>query len=152
MRKVALIGLIALATSCGSKKAMTYMNQEESTFSFYTESTACFGSCPIYTLSIDESGKAEYIGSRFVEAIGNRAAQLPQSEIDSLKLVLIQNDFFGLDSIYDNKLITDLPSFIVKVKPTGFKGKQVIGRYEYPEGLERIKEFIERLRKRNFKK
>lgn len=96
--------------------------------------TACFGRCPIYTLSVYESGYVEYLGEKWVDKEGRYAARVDQSKLERLMVMAKEVNFFQLDHQYDSKYVTDLPSTI-----TTIKGKNefqiVVSRYEAPENL-----------------
>jgi hypothetical protein len=48
------------------------------------EETACFGSCPIYKIVLDGSGRARMYGKRFVEPLGVSTATVSNTLLASL--------------------------------------------------------------------
>jgi hypothetical protein len=48
------------------------------------ERTACYGTCPDYTLEIHGDGQAIYDGRRFVRVHGRVAGRIPQTAVDAL--------------------------------------------------------------------
>jgi inner membrane protein involved in colicin E2 resistance len=96
--------------------------------------TACFGRCPIYTLSVYESGYVEYLGKKWVEKEGRFAAEVDQKVLDKLMKEAKAINYFDLNHQFDSKNVTDLPSTI-----TTLKGKEgfhiVVNRYQAPEEL-----------------
>jgi hypothetical protein len=65
------------------------------------ERTRCFGICPAYKVTIQADGKVEFVGEKFVNAIG-----LQQKTISSKKVALMVDaadniNFFDLKGNYD---------------------------------------------------
>jgi hypothetical protein len=46
--------------------------------------TACFGPCPIYTVTIDARGTVTYEGERSVRGVGRRTALIDKSTVAAL--------------------------------------------------------------------
>lgn len=150
MRKLIIaIGALAL-TACASKKIGEF--NPDSDFDIFVDSGYCFGDCPVYTLKVNQDGQAIYDGSQFTELRGKHTRELSKSEMDSLKLILTENNFFELDSAYNNPYATDMQTFIVSVDIKDGDSHRVMGRVDPPQELLNIQAFIERLRKRNFSK
>lgn len=139
--------LLILASSCASNEA--YLKGGGNEFTLEVSTTPCFGSCPVYDLTIKESGLAVYNGKHFPET-GEIFKPLPMREVDSLRKVFAGNNFFELDSVYDNPNVTDLPSMKIHLSLGNGAEKTVLSRYEQPQNLKNITAFIERLRQRNF--
>tara|TARA_B100001109_G_scaffold243896_1_gene230118 strand:+ start:2781 stop:3332 length:552 start_codon:yes stop_codon:yes gene_type:complete len=96
--------------------------------------TACFGRCPIYTLSVYESGYVEYRGEKWVEREGLFYAFVDQKKLNELLQAAKDAQYFEMEHAYDNKNVTDLPSTITTVKgETGFH--IVVNRINAPEEL-----------------
>lgn len=153
MKKPLLVlSLLAALSSCKTnEETAAYLQKEDAAFVLNVEATPCFGECPVYTMQINDKGVSTFNGKRFVDPVGQQVKYLPKWEVDSLKLVLLENNFFELDSIYDSN-ITDVPAFSVSFEAKGGTNIKhfVIGRAGYPKDFERIKAFIERVRKRNY--
>ncbi|MEQ8908078.1 MAG: DUF6438 domain-containing protein [Vicingaceae bacterium] len=96
--------------------------------------TACFGRCPIYTLSVYQSGYVEYLGEKWVEKEGRYATKVDQAVLDKLMKMAKEIQFFDLKHQYDSKYVTDLPSTITSLKEKG-DFHIVVSRYEAPEKL-----------------
>ena len=150
MKRVFLgIGVLFFLAGCKST-AEGYLKKDSASFKLNIESTPCFGTCPVYTMSIDETSEVSYNGKRFVPVEGVVSKTIPQWEVDSLKQVLLSNNFFELDTLYDAN-VTDVPSFILDFEAGNSDyNHKVTGRFDYPEKFSKIKAFLERLRKRNF--
>lgn len=153
MRKWGIVILSGIVFSCSStKNKKTVDNHKNSSPYIVTVNTSpCFGSCSFYTMVINQNRTATYEGFRYPKTNGVIEKELPQFEVDSLRLVLAENNFSSLDSIYDNTRITDLPSITIQLDNK--KGsKSVTGRFDTPQSFNNISAFIERLRIRNFDK
>ncbi len=150
--KKAFLGIttIALLTACGASNNATALKRKGTEFTFKVSTTPCFGECPVYDLTIKESGLAVYNGKNFPDTKGEIFKSLPDEEMDSLRMVLANSGFFEMDSVYDEPSVTDLPGTTLTLTLGNSSTKTVMGRYETPDSFDRIKAFVERLRKRNF--
>ena len=85
----------------------------------------CFGSCPVYTVSVDRSGAVRFEGRRFVADTGVSTASVPPARVDSLLAQLEAGGFFGFADRYDmgepgcERYATDLPTAIIEVSAGG---------------------------------
>ncbi|MBO6515689.1 MAG: hypothetical protein JJ975_03970 [Bacteroidia bacterium] len=102
--------------------------------------TACFGTCPIYSLTITGQGEATFEGKRFTEKIGAFTKQLSKDETKSLFRTLNAQDWASLDSIYPSQ-ISDLPStvFAFRYKKTN---KEVVVTGEHPASLDVVSKLL----------
>ena len=80
--------------------------------------TACFGACPVYTISAWPSGKVTYEGKANVRQIGAASAQIPDKEIAALLRELEDAGYFTFADRYAfseptcRRYSTDSPSVI----------------------------------------
>jgi hypothetical protein len=146
------IGIIAgVLVSCSASKSNSSTKYERNAnpFTLTVKTSPCFGRCPFYEMVISSNGKSSFEGFRDPKTDGVIELTLPKAEIDSLTTILANHNFNALDSLYDNPLISDLPSVTLSLE-NEIGIKTVTGRYDTPESFRRITAFIERLRKRNF--
>jgi hypothetical protein len=68
-----------------------------SAFEITMERTACFGTCPIYTVSIDGDGRVRWHGEQYVVAIGDRRATVPPKRIAEIRRMLDAVQFWKRD-------------------------------------------------------
>jgi hypothetical protein len=61
------------------------------------ERTGCFGNCPSYSVTIDGSGRVEWIGHTNVLAMGRHTAKVSRFELDELSRRLDRARFFERD-------------------------------------------------------
>lgn len=60
------------------------------------ERTECYGSCPVYSLSIAGDGTVAYVGKKYVNVKGPASKQLPISDVQALVDQMLQADYFNL--------------------------------------------------------
>jgi hypothetical protein len=122
-------------TQCKSKKQKAeQMLAIPKDFSFSLERTPCFGSCPVYKLTVNAAGKVDYFGSSFAQPTGKQEKQLTKDQVAELEKLLSSSAFFDFADKYDNQGISDLPSTIIGYAANG-KTKQVVCRTNCPEKL-----------------
>lgn len=173
MRILLMLLVIAMFTlSCKNKKTKSEKTQKETTQESQTnipdpkaertewikemekelsdslfvrlQRTACFGRCPIYTLSIYKGGTVIYKGEKWVEKEGLYKSFVDQNVLKQIQKKANEIDFQSLDEVYDNINVTDLPSTIIVLKnEEGFK--TVANRYGAPEKLDDFEGYIDKM-------
>jgi hypothetical protein len=83
------------------------------------ERTACFGTCPIYTLKIYANGMVIYNGQDFVSVKGLQNSSITPDQLKELVADFQNVDYFNLPDQYTAP-VTDLPSTITSFS---FDGK-----------------------------
>ncbi len=83
------------------------------------ERTACFGSCPIYTISIFENGDVVYNGEKFVDVTGEQKTQIDPATVALMVKAFEDAGYFDWKEAYDTQTVTDLPSVITSVTHNG---------------------------------
>jgi hypothetical protein len=83
------------------------------------ERTACYGWCPVYTLTIHRDGRVEYHGEEFVKQRGSAAAELTPGQIDELDRAFATAQYFSLGSDYTHEDATDASSAITSYRKDG---------------------------------
>lgn len=101
------------------------------------ERTPCFGQCKTFKTSIYKSGFAIYQGKNFVNNIGNFQGRISEENLESIKSVIEEIDYFSFEPEYDNPNVTDLPSVITEVRMDGKKLK-IKNRYQGPKDLNKL--------------
>lgn len=95
--------------------------------------SACYGTCPQYTVTIYEDGLIVYNGVRFVKRIGCFFSHLESDQVEVIISQIKSMSFFELKNIYLSP-VTDIPSVITEVCLDG-KSHKVVDRLEGPENL-----------------
>lgn len=122
MRKLSCILLITiLFVSC---KAIDneVIKKEQTTVLCELIKGGCYGTCPIYSISIDENRQIKYEGKRFVDAIGTYNWIMNKKDFNTLNALIDKN--FNSD-FKQNIEVQDLPLTELNIKNTyqiKFKG------------------------------
>jgi Domain of unknown function (DUF6438) len=113
----------------------------------------CFGTCPIYTVTLDGSGAVRFEGRRFVADTGVSTGTVPRARIDSLVAELEAGGYFGFADRYIagepacERYATDLPSATTEVRAGG-RYKRVVhdhGCMDAPERLTSLEARIDQV-------
>ena len=89
------------------------------------ERTPCFGTCPVYRVTLSGEGRVAFTGTRFVSRVGTATADLPPERVDTLLRALEAGGYFGFADRYVPgeppcaRYATDLPSAITSVTARG---------------------------------
>ena len=82
------------------------------------ERTACFGSCPVYSLTVHGNGTITYEGGDYVDVEGKQFSQISDDEVKELLDFFFKIDYFSLRSHYWQP-ISDQPSTITSITLDG---------------------------------
>ena len=122
MKKLSCILLITiLFVSC---KAIDneVIKKEQTTVLVELIKGGCYGTCPIYSISVDENRQIKYEGKRFVDAIGTYNWIMNEKDFITLNTLIDKN--FNSD-FKQNIEVQDLPLTELNIKNTyqiKFKG------------------------------
>ena len=103
------------------------------------EKTACFGTCPIFKITIYNNGETNYIGKKFVKKPGNHKLNLKQKEIDLILKKAKKINFQNLKKEYTEN-ISDLPTTYIMIK-----NKTIKNHFGAPDKLKELETLIERI-------
>jgi len=84
-------------------------NIDLTTLSITLQRTACYGSCPIYTVTLFGDGRVQYEGETFVQAKGKRSSHITPAQVQALLEDFRRADFFSALPQYVAG-VTDMPS------------------------------------------
>lgn len=138
MRILSTIILAILLTSCGTKKAMIGED-----FNITMQKGSCFGSCPVYTLSIDKNGYATYDGERFTDKIGKHGMQIAPDKFQAIANAFASADLASFDDDYPSN-IADLPSATIAYANNAFT-KRITGKRERPQKVKDLQAMLEEI-------
>ena len=104
--------------------------------------TQCYGSCPVYSITIDARGTVTYEGERFVRVVGRQTARVPRSSVADLLATAHRIQFFYLRDAYRGvempsgsvATASDLPTKIVTITANG-RTKRVQDDLGAPDNL-----------------
>jgi hypothetical protein len=111
------------------------------------ERTGCFGTCPIYKVTVFRDGAVEYAGEEFVKLTGKATAHLNSDVIDQLD-ALFQHGYLDLEDTYTDERMTDMPSANTSYTPVGGKPKAIkhyLGDNTAPASLTDVEDGVDRL-------
>ena len=105
-----MLGLVLLTgfSSCKNR------NQVPETASIAFAQTACFGTCPIYTMTISGSGLATFEGERFTDKIGSFTKQMTAKETKNLFNQVYDFSWNDFKENYPTQ-VSDLPSTVFEL-------------------------------------
>ena len=115
------------------------------------ERTPCFGTCPVYQVTISRSGTVRFVGKYHVARQGEASVEIPAARVDSLLLELEAGGYFEfadayvMDSPACGQYATDSPMVITSAS-TGGRTKTI--RHDYgcnaaPQELGRLERRID---------
>ena len=151
MKNLLIILFSAFALlSCKTKKkateaeVKTEFNYAATDLVASIERTMCFGMCPAYKMEIYGDGKIVYEGVKYVDSIGKYTGKTTTVKINELLAKAKEIGYMELNDVYENKLVTDLPSTTTIILLDGVT-KRIYSRYDTPEKLRSFQKFFETL-------
>jgi len=109
--------------------------------------TACFGTCPVYTVTVHPDGTVIFEGGRFVKAKGRHRAHLSRAKLAALRRAIRHAGFFALHDDYTRRMRTDAPSATLTVR-LGHRRKTVdhyYGDTTAPKALTALEDAVDRI-------
>jgi hypothetical protein len=94
--------------------------------------TACYGTCPVYAVTIDGSGLVQYLGEWHVDIPGAQTSRIPPEKLKDLLRDFEGIHFFDLQDKYSESC-TDQPTAIISILVDG-KTKEVSNYFGGCEG------------------
>lgn len=128
---------------CYCSSANTVKKASESIDTIELSKTACYGKCPVYTVTIASDGKAVYDGKMNVSKIGVYTKKLAKEEVDKLFKSFDNSEFDNFQDRYD-AIISDIPSTIISYIRDN-KVKTVIDRRGAPQELKALEQLVEEI-------
>jgi Domain of unknown function (DUF6438) len=112
--------------------------------------TACFGTCPVYSVTIDAKGNVTYDGTKHVRVTGRQTDRITVSGVAALLDTARRIGFFELRDHYrtirnadgSETMVTDLPTVIVTIT-SGGRTKRVEDYLGAPDGLKELEQQID---------
>lgn len=115
------------------------------------ERMPCFGTCPVYQVSISGSGLVRFVGKQHTAQEGEAVARIPAARVDSLLRELDRGGYFELADSYVmgspacGQYATDSPTVITSVASDGQR-KTI--RHDYgcsaaPRELSRLERLVD---------
>ncbi|MFL5763475.1 MAG: DUF6438 domain-containing protein [Bacteroidia bacterium] len=141
MKLLMYSAIVLLLAPCNKPKQTTDSTPDYSKVKISYQTSACFGRCPVYKLTINgESKMATYIGEQNTERTGTFIRKVSDKEIgafvdafEKAKFSSMQNEYLGP--------ITDFPIKVITYT-NGDKSKTVKGRSQEPEELTNLEKML----------
>ena len=112
------------------------------------ERTACYGRCPIYTVSVYRDGKVEYVGKEYVKKKGKVASSITAAQVNAIDKLFTDAHYVKLANAYTSYDVTDNPSANTTYRPLGAATKKVAHYYgdsHAPDALTTLEEDFDKL-------
>ncbi|HWO25689.1 MAG TPA: DUF6438 domain-containing protein [Kofleriaceae bacterium] len=110
------------------------------------ERIGCYGSCPVYKLTVYRDGAVEYEGEQYVKVEGKAAGELRPEEVTALEELFRKHRYLELKDSYEYEGYTHAASVYTAYTPAGGKRKDVrhyMGDISAPQRLVTIEEGID---------
>ena len=120
--RVVLALVIGLARSASTQEADVPADTK-----IQLQRTSCFGTCPVYVVTIDARGTVTYDGEKFVRAVGRQTARIAPASVATLLASAERIHFFDLPNAYrvirnpdgTETSVSDLPTTIITITVNG---------------------------------
>jgi hypothetical protein len=128
MIRIIAAGMLLSLASCARNGARTpadRSSQPATSAAITLERTACFGGCPVYTISVSPSGEVRFEGRAHVRKLGAATGRVPPERVDALLSELERGGYFTFAERYTppepacGRYATDSPSAITSVTLRG---------------------------------
>jgi hypothetical protein len=130
MTKMIAAGVLLMLASCArSQSASSAAESSSSAVALAPvitlERTACFGGCPVYTISVSPAGEVQYEGKAHVKKVGTATGKVPPQRVDGLLSELERGGYFTFADRYASpeptcgRYATDSPTTITSVTLRG---------------------------------
>jgi hypothetical protein len=107
----------------------------------------CYGTCPVYSLTISGDGTVTYQGTQFVKVVGAASTQIQVSTVQALVDEMVQADYFTLSvpTTCAQGIITDAPTATTSLTLAGRSHtvENYHGNYCSPTALATIEDRID---------
>jgi hypothetical protein len=71
-------------------------NEVDSSFRVQMSRTFCYGTCPVYTVSVNAQGQVNYLGEKWVQESGNHSWQISPQRVEELKAAVADARFMSI--------------------------------------------------------
>src|SRR5262252_9270685 len=115
------------------------------------ERTACFGTCPVYSVRITGDGNVDYVGKEYVHLVGQAQRRIGRAAVQQLLDAIQQAGYFEMAGEYryltgpdgTRGTVTDLPTTITSVR-IGNRAHRIVDYVGAPDALHDIEQRIDR--------
>jgi hypothetical protein len=127
--KLAIMGFALGLTACAARAPRAPAQEPSDSTgpapAISLERTPCFGTCPVYTISVSPSGQVTFQGRAHVRLLGTATGRITPRRVDSLLIELEKAGYFRFASRYAaseqacGRYVTDLPAAVTTVSLRG---------------------------------
>jgi len=143
MRFLFILFLFLAGFSCQTSKSLNAGPSSEASLVMSMKKTACYGTCPVYSIQIYSDLTVTLKGERHIDNIGDFVATIEKEKLALLTDQFRKSDFFSFEEEY-KKAITDLPTTYVYFADAG-NTKEVMDYYGAPQSLRDLEEELANL-------
>ncbi len=149
-----MTGILLFSFACKKKKdsAETKLNATptgylipsslaDDTLLLYAK-TPCFGACPTFRLMIKMNGEIRYEGQKNVNLLGTYKGNWSKEQMIALDQEMKKINFYHFQKIYDNPVVTDLPSMYIGYTK-GNDLYKIKCRVQYPNELKSLSQWLD---------
>ena len=79
---------------------------------------ACYGFCPVYTVTVNDQGEVRYEGRNFVNVVGAATSTIPPADVARLVARFDDVGFNDLRDAYRGEM-TDFPTYTLSITRNG---------------------------------
>ncbi len=144
MKSFVLLFATAALLSCASTKHTDIVLSANNPV-ISIDRSACFGSCPVYSMTLRGDGYASYIGKMHVDRIGHYRAKVDEQTLQFLAAELKRIDYFAMKDNYD-AMVTDVPTITVNCTLND-STKTIVDRFGAPTELREFENTLDSVAK-----
>jgi len=133
--------LIAVLVAIGSVSGAAQNAALPSDLLIKLERTACYGSCPVYSLTIDAKGTVSFSSTRADGKAVQHTDRVAISEVAAVLATARRIGFFEMRDSY-RAMITDLPTTFVTITADG-QTKRIEDYFSAPRELKELENLID---------
>jgi hypothetical protein len=138
MRATLRLGTFVAFVASSSPTAATQNEAIPADLLIKLERTACFGTCPVYSVTIDAKGAVVFEGTK---SVGSPGRHTDNVSVAAVLATARRIGFFDLNDSY-RAPIMDLPTTFVTITADG-RSKRVEDYFGAPQGLKELEKQID---------
>jgi len=148
MRYFSFILALTLLISCKSNKnaletstPVQEMTKPLTDYDLKLKEGACFGTCPVFEMTIDKFGLATYVGKNFSDRVGTYSKQLSEVQMKQIDDVYQVCNIYSLEDRYISN-IPDMPMYTISASEGRKKVKTIMFKENRPDELANLHEVL----------
>ena len=102
----------------------------------------CYGTCPVYTVTVYRDGQVEYVGTDYVKKKGKATGTITADQVAALDKLFTDDHYFTYKDSYEHVDMTDTSSARTSYLPLGATTPKVVAHYygdtSAPESLTQL--------------